>query len=154
MRKVASPFVGICFGHQLLAHALGGRTEPAETGWAAGVHRCETTHLEPWMVPEVASPSLLFMHQDQVTELPPGATVLATAPHCASAMLRVDETMLGMQAHPEFGAAYVAALLADREERIGVEKTAAARRSLSEPTDERAVAHWIAQFLTAAFWRY
>jgi GMP synthase-like glutamine amidotransferase len=147
LRDAGAPFVGVCFGHQLLAHALGGRVERAAAGWAAGAHRLDVVRPEPWMRPALASPNLLFMHQDQVTRLPDGAEVLACTVHCQVAMFRVGESMVGIQAHPEFGAPYVAALLDQRVARIGEERTAAARRSLAEPIDGGVVAAWIAAVL-------
>ena len=140
------PFVGICFGHQLLAHALGGRTERAGR-WGVGALPMDLVDVPPWIDPLVPSPTLLYSHQDQVTALPPDSRVLANAPHCPIAMVAVGEDMLGLQAHPEFGAAYVRALLDDRVDRIGDQETEVAVATLERPTDERAVAAWILAFL-------
>lgn len=144
------PFVGICFGHQLLAHALGGRTERAAVGWGVGALAMEVTTLQPWMTPALASVTLLYSHQDQVTLLPSDGEVLGVAAHCPVAMMAVGEHMVGIQAHPEFGASYVRALLEDRVDRIGVARTNEAVASLDAPTDERAVADWIMAFVRAA----
>ena len=62
-------------------------------------------------------------------------------------MLAVDDHVIGIQAHPEFGAAYVRALLVDRVDRIGEADTAVALESLEQRTDEREVAGWILAFL-------
>ena len=62
-------------------------------------------------------------------------------------MLRVDKFMLGIQAHPEFTAAYSEALLRDRMERIGAERVAAARKSLTQKTDEDLITKWITEFI-------
>jgi GMP synthase-like glutamine amidotransferase len=142
-----APFVGICFGHQLIAHALGGRTERATAGWGAGALPMEVSAQEPWMTPARVSATLLYSHQYQVTELPPGGRVLGSAAHCPVAMLDVDDDVIGIQAHPEFGVPYVRALLEDRVDRIGPAGTAAALESLARPTDERIVAGWIVAFL-------
>jgi GMP synthase-like glutamine amidotransferase len=149
VHDAGTPLVGVCFGHQLLAHALGGRTERASSGWGVGAHRIEVPDAEEWMEPAAPTASLLFMHQDQVIEPPPGATVLARTEHCPVAMLQLGSSMLGMQAHPEFSAAYVDALLVARRERIGPERTDAARRSLDGTTDTELFAGWIARFLSA-----
>jgi GMP synthase-like glutamine amidotransferase len=147
--ETATPFVGVCFGHQLLAHALGGTVERAPTGWGAGILRLDVVHKEPWMQPPAGDARLHFMHQDQVTRLPGGATVLASADHCDVAMFSVGDTMLGIQAHPEFTVLYAAALLADRTERIGGDNVKAALKSLATPTDDAVLAQWITRFLTA-----
>ena len=141
------PCVGVCFGHQLLAHALGGRTERADIGWGLGALPMTLVQAEPWMEPPLSTATLLYSHQDQVTELPPDGRVLATAAHCPVAMLAIGDHVIGMQAHPEFGPAYVRALLEDRIDRIGEAETDAALATLLEPTDEHTVAQWILAFL-------
>ncbi len=78
-----------------------------------------------------------------MTELPADGRVLAMAPHCPVAMLSVGDDTIGIQAHPEFGAPYVRALLVDRVDRIGEATTELALRSLDGPTDEADVARWI-----------
>jgi hypothetical protein len=62
-------------------------------------------------------------------------------------MFRVGDSMLGIQAHPEFPKAYSEALLLDRVERIGEERVKAALESLGQSTDEPVVAKWIVEFL-------
>ncbi|MEY2565975.1 MAG: hypothetical protein QOE35_504 [Actinomycetota bacterium] len=141
------PFVGVCFGHQLLAHALGGTVGQAAYGWGAGVRRIDVVRTEPWMQPRRDACRLHFMHQDQVTKAPDGAVVLGCTDHCEVAMFRVG-AMLGVQAHPEFTVAYAEALLTDRTERIGGDRSAEALASLTTPTDEAVVGRWMASFLT------
>lgn len=141
------PYVGICFGHQMLAEALGGRVTKAPTGWGVGVHAGEIRQTEAWMQPPQSQFQLQYMHQDQVLELPANAVLLGSSAHCPVAMFRLGQHMLGIQAHPEFTADYSRALLHDRRARIGDERTQQALDSLNQPTDEAAVAQWIAAFL-------
>jgi GMP synthase-like glutamine amidotransferase len=142
-----APFAGICFGHQMLAEALGGKVERAGYGWGIGVHDMEIIKSEKWMVPALARCSLQYMHADQVERLPEGATLLASAAHCPVAMFKVGDTMLGIEGHPEFPAAFEEALLLDRRERIGADRVDAALRTLQSRTDEGIVGAWIATFL-------
>ena len=139
-------FVGSCFGHQLLAHSVGGRTARA-AGWGAGAHDLTVTEKEPWMEPAAPSLRLLYMHQDQVVELPPGGVVLGSTEHCPNALIRVGPSMVGLQAHPEFPAEFVAALLHAREERIGHDAVKDALTSLDAPRDEHVAAAWICRIL-------
>jgi GMP synthase-like glutamine amidotransferase len=144
------PFVGVCFGHQLLAQALGGEVARAKQGWGVGVHEMTILEPEPWMEPPLARCRLQYMHQDQVQRLPGASTLLARAAHCEVAMFRVGDSMLGIEGHPEFTLPYSEALIRARRERIGTERTEAALASLARQTDAAAIARWILQFFTGS----
>src|SRR5664279_3024491 len=73
------PYVGICFGHQLLAQALGARVERAADGWQVGAHEYELVEQTPWMDPDTERVTLIASHQDQVLDLPEGC-LLYTSP--------------------------------------------------------------------------
>ena len=145
--QVGKPFIGICFGHQMMAEALGGKVEKSDYGWGVGIQTVEIIKPEAWMQPPQTALKLHYMHQDQVTRLPENSVVLGCSEHCPVAAFRVGNTMLGIQAHPEFTNEYSAALLADRIERIGAERVQAARASFIHPTDEDVFAKWVAAFL-------
>jgi GMP synthase-like glutamine amidotransferase len=149
-RDTGKPFVGVCFGHQMLAEALGGKVEKAADGWGVGVHAVEVVQEEAWMRPAQPACRLQYMHRDQVVRLPENAVLLGQSAHCPAAMLRVGKTMLGIQAHPEFSADYVEALLLDRVARIGEGRVREAQAGLRQATDENTVAKWIAEFLKSA----
>lgn len=145
--KDRKPFIGICFGHQVLAEALGGKVERASQGWGVGVHDMEVVKPEPWMEPRQGHAKLQYMHGDQVTKLPPGSEVLARAGHCEVAMFRVGDTMLGIEGHPEFPAPYVEALIQLRKERIGEDIADEALAHVHDETQHDVVAQWIKHFL-------
>jgi len=147
IHKAKKPFVGVCFGHQLIAEALGGKVSRAETGWGVGVHNVEIIRPEQWTRPEQSRCALQYMHQDQVERLPEDGVVIGRSDHCPVAMFRIGDSTLGIQAHPEFPKAYSEALLLDRIERIGGERVNEALASLDLPTDESVVARWIVEFL-------
>jgi GMP synthase-like glutamine amidotransferase len=130
------PFVGICFGHQLLAHFTGGRTAQAAE-WGVGAHDLTSGERA----------RLLYMHQDQVVALPTDGVMLASADHCPNGVIRVGDTMLGIQAHPEFPGEYVEALLVAREERIGHDLVEQALASLGTRRDEDVAAGWMLRTL-------
>src|SRR3954470_15189021 len=140
-------FVGVCFGHQVLAQALGGRVSKADQGWGVGVLDMEILAPEAWMRPPQRHCRLQYMHGDQVLDMPSDSTLLAAAPHCPVAMFKVGETMLGIEGHPEFPAAYEEALLRARRERIGAQIVDAALESLATPTDHELAGRWIANFI-------
>ena len=145
LRDANKPFVGICFGHQLMAEALGGKVEKAQQGWGIGVHGLNIVKQESWMQPEQASCGVQYSHRDQVTRLPENSVLLGESDHCPVAMFRVGETMLGIQGHPEFPAAYVEALVRGRTELIGADKVNATK--FDAPTDEAIITNWLAKFL-------
>ncbi|TNE64092.1 MAG: amidotransferase [Bacteroidetes bacterium] len=143
------PFVGICFGHQLLADALGGLVQPAPGGWAVGTHTFELHERESWMEPYYASVNLMMMCRDQVTALPENALLLASTPDCPTGMFLFGHTMLGIQAHPEFSVAYERALLEKRRHLIGSQKVDIALDTLTHPLHQHVIAHWIMSFFHA-----
>jgi GMP synthase-like glutamine amidotransferase len=152
VRKVADsdrPFVGICFGHQLLARALGAEVKRAPAGWGVGVLPMRVVHTQDWMTPARSTVRMQFMHADQVTEPPAGATLLGEAPHCPVAMFQSGPRLLGIEAHPEFPASYARALIEDRRARIGEQLTEDALARVDGPTDSDVVGGWIARFLDA-----
>ena len=141
------PYVGICFGHQMLALAMGGQVARAPQGWGVGVHEMSVVEREPWMRPGQAVCRLQYMHGDQVLKLPPEAKVLARSEHCEVAMFRVGDSMLGIEGHPEFTASFNEALIRARRERIGVAAADRALEGVNGPTDSSVVGQWIAEFL-------
>ena len=147
--KSEKPFVGICFGHQMLAHAMGGEVAKAKQGWGVGVLGVEVLKKEPWMEPPLAFIQIQHMHQDQVQKLPADSVRLGRSPHCDVAMFRVGETMLGIEGHPEFTVEYGTALIRARRTQIGEQGAQRALDSLKGKTDSPAVGRWIARFLGA-----
>jgi len=141
-------YIGVCFGHQILGEALGGKVRKSEVGWCVGVHHFETVKFQRWMIPARSSFDLLMMCQDQVLELPEGAVLLAETSDCPFAMFQVGDNMLGIQAHPEFPKAYDQALMELRVERIGNAKVDLGIASLELSTHEIIVAEWIKNFAT------
>lgn len=145
--KDEKPFVGICFGHQMLAQAMGGEVGKASEGWGAGVLKVELLKQEPWMQPPQKEIRIHHMHQDQVQKLPKGSVVLGRSEHCEVGMFRVGDSMLGIEGHPEFTAEFSEAVIRTRVERIGPAASRAALESVRQPTDAPIVAQWIHKFM-------
>lgn len=152
VKKVADsdrPFVGICFGHQLLARTLGAEVKRAPGGWGVGVLPMHVVREEEWMTPARSTVRMQYMHADQATESPNGATLLGEAPHCPVAMFQCGPRLLGIEAHPEFPAAYARALIEDRRARIGDQVAEDGLARVGAPTDSEVVGGWIARFFGA-----
>lgn len=148
------PMVGICFGHQIIAEALGGRAEKSDKGWGVGAHRYRLAEKPDWLPEgEAVEFDTYVSHQDQVTAPPPGATVLGGSTFCPNAMLAVGGKILTLQSHPEMPSAYVRDLYDMRRPRIGDETVDAALQTIAETPrapDADRVAGWIGRFLTHA----
>lgn len=112
VRAIASTdrrFVGVCFGHQMIAQALGGEVQRATAGWGVGTKEVDVLEPPPWLARNKYR--ILNSHADQVTRPPSGAVVLGGNDHCAISLMARGETMIGIQGHPEFVSAYSEALI-------------------------------------------
>ena len=138
--------IGICFGHQLLALLLGGRTERAPQGWGIGVNSYQLLEQPEWMSANMTQLDMLVFHQDQVTELPANATLLASSAFCPNAAYRIGDQVLCFQAHPEFVDDYELALLNLRREFLGEARYQQALASMSRPHQGVLVAEWMLRF--------
>ncbi|WP_444454972.1 type 1 glutamine amidotransferase [Rhodobacter capsulatus] len=134
------PMVGICFGHQIIAQAMGGKVERFPGGWAVG----------PQVYDFGGDPvTLNAWHRDQVTVRPEAAQVIACNDFCENAALVYGETALTIQAHPEFRDAFVEGLMATRGPGLVPDPLmASARAKMAEGkgTDSARMADRIADF--------
>ena len=141
------PLVGICFGHQAIADALGGQVEVSGNGWGIGVRQYQTRANPNWMSPECERFSVPVCHQDQVTVLPEGSELLASSDHCENFIVQFTPTSLGFQGHPEFTADYVDTLINLRQEILPQQIVTSAKSSLGTPHDNDMIIRWLAKFL-------
>lgn len=136
------PMVGICFGHQIIAQALGGRVEKFAGGWSVG-----RTEYDGATGPL----TLNAWHQDQVIDPPEGARVLASSDFCKNAILAYGERVLTVQAHPEFTTDYTRDLARVRGPGVVPEPDLEhALATLDGPNDNAALANQIAALFKTA----
>ncbi|MEL6685309.1 MAG: type 1 glutamine amidotransferase [Pseudomonadota bacterium] len=132
------PLVGVCFGHQIVAQALGGTVQKFDGGWAVGRTQYdwngETVALNAW-------------HQDQVTTRPADATVYASNEFCENAALVYGKRAFTVQPHPEYGAGFIGGLVAYRGKGlVPDDQLARAKAGLDKPVDNPRIAAQIARF--------
>ncbi|MGY0219604.1 glutamine amidotransferase-related protein [Endozoicomonadaceae bacterium StTr2] len=142
--------VGICFGHQVMATALGGAVVKSGKGWGVGLSKNTITQQKQWMQPTPPRSEqqfrLLVSHQDQVSTLPDSAEVVAGSDFCPFYMVQYGDHFLSIQGHPEFTKPYAVALMNCRRESIGVDVIQQGVDSLAEDPDSDLICHWIVRF--------
>lgn len=147
------PLVGICFGHQIIAQALGGRVVKSDKGWGVGLHRYRVDQAHLWMDARPQHINMYAFHQDQVVECPPSAQIFLSSEFCPYAGLSYDDTIISVQGHPEFDAAYMIALLDQFGGSVIPAEIAALARDTMRgewQADTFMLANWIAEFFLSS----
>ena len=140
--------VGICFGAQMIAHALGGQVARAPGGWQVGLKEVTIGAVQSWMNPPADTFRILHVNGDQILTPPDRLRVLGSSTGVPISVVAVGDHFVGFQGHPEFIPAYSAVLM---EARRGVlipdEVVDAGLSSLSDAPDTRLLSEWIATFI-------
>ncbi|MEM7343881.1 MAG: GMP synthase [Chloroflexota bacterium] len=141
--------VGVCFGHQMLAHTLGGQAEKSDKGWGLGMKKLQVLETQPFMDPPLANGDFYYCHQDQVTTLPAEAQLLAGSEFCPNGMFVIGEKVFALQAHPEFTPGVMDKTITWLRDYLPTPILDNAEASLTpnRRADNEVIAQWILNFL-------
>ena len=141
IRARNQPVFGACFGHQVIAKALGGKVEKNPGGWVFGLAETQL---------EGAPIRLYAAHVEQVTQLPEGAEVLGGNSECPVGAYRIGDRILTSQYHPEITEDFATALIEEYANKLPPEVAALAKASLNRQAETQRIAQRIVDFFEAA----
>jgi len=139
--------IGICFGHQIIAMARQGRVEKSDKGWGIGIANNRIITTPDWMGVRRPELNIIVSHQDQVTDIPDDALVIAASDFCPYFVVQWNDHFLSIQGHPEWNNDYSRALINDRRDIIPGERVEAGLNSLVEQPDNALFTQWILDFI-------
>ena len=132
------PVFGACFGHQIIATALGGRVERNPGGWVFGLTE---TRMEGQPI------RLYSSHIQQVTALPEGARLAGGNEECPIGSYAIGDHILTTQYHPEMSHDFIKALVEEYADDLPPEVVTRARTDLANgKADSARIAERLARF--------
>jgi GMP synthase-like glutamine amidotransferase len=144
------PLVGLCFGHQAVARALGGQVARNAAGWGLGTAPTHWQAAHPWMQPAQSTTTLMAAHNEQVTHMPEGAECLGGSDFCPIGSMQIGQHIWTTQYHPEMPLVFMQALLGYLADKLDTNTVARAHASLQQPADVPLFSQWMAQFIEHA----
>jgi GMP synthase-like glutamine amidotransferase len=144
------PLIGLCFGHQAVARALGGQVARNAVGWGLGTATTHWQTARPWMQPAQSTTTLMAAHNEQVTRMPEGAECLGGSDFCPIGSMQIGQHIWTTQYHPEMPLVFMQALLGYLADKLDADTLARAHASLAQPADVPLFGQWMAQFIEHA----
>ena len=144
------PLIGLCFGHQAVARALGGQVARNAAGWGLGTAPTHWQSTRAWMQPAQSTTTLMAAHNEQVTRMPEGAECLGGSDFCPIGSMQIGQHIWTTQFHPEMPLVFMQALLRYLDDKLDADTLARAHASLQQAADVPLFGQWMAQFIEHA----
>lgn len=145
------PMAGICFGHQIMAEALGGEVRRSDRGWGLGRHVYSVVARPATMSGNRMHLAISCSHEDQVVVPPKDAqTFLSSSFTPYAGLLYRNGAAVSLQAHPELDDEYAIALVECHRGKIPDEVIETAIGSFGRPSDSTEMASYLGSFLQQA----
>lgn len=144
------PLIGLCFGHQAVARALGGQVARNAAGWGLGTAPTHWQAERLWMQPAQSTTTLMAAHNEQVFRMPEGAECLGGSDFCPIGSMQIGQHIWTTQYHPEMPLVFMQALLGYLVDKLDNDTMARAHTSLQQAADVPLFGQWMVQFIEHA----
>ena len=144
--EAKKPLLGVCFGHQAIAMALGGKVAKSHIGWNVGIENTVFSENRPWMTPHRDTLPMYVFHEDQVTELPDGCDLLGSTNKCRNSSFSKGSHIFTTQSHPEITDPFMRCVLDYCRDILPADEIDDIYASIDQQQDGAIFANWATEF--------